>query len=877
MNMMMSPVDLEIHLTLIANDSYYSSMRLQAPDDAAAAELLGATPVTISHETLLQASLDPRAYGQQLALMLFADPRMREGWAKARAFAHGRNAVLRVRLRFDLNAPSLHGVRWETLADPESGAPLALSEQILLSRYLDSASLQPVRQPKRPQLKAIVAVAGPRDLGRYNLAPIDTVAEAQQVLVSLGDIPVVLLNGAAGRPRASLATLSAAMRDGAHMLYLVCHGTTVDGEPYLWMEDDATGACERVPGRDLAARIERLGPDQRPLLVVLAACHGATGDAAGNALRAVGPLLAAAGVGAVVAMQGLLPFATAERLLPMLFRELRRDGQIDRALAAARAPLGPDEPWWSPALFLRLRDGRLWQMPETRAVIPPARIFLSYKRNTDFDEPLALRLDAALQRLGHRVFIDQRLTVGLNWATTIEREISASDAVVVLLSRESVGSEMVLKEVEHAQRCFERSGRARLLPVRVAYTERLPYRLGLILDPIQYALWRGPEDDMTLVAELSEALAHTAALPSPQLVSTEVTHPSALLAPLPYADPAFIESLNEPSGAVERDSAFYIERVGDTLLRRQLAKVGGTMTTIRAPRQCGKSSLLYGGLSQTGDRQRSVLIDLQSRDEATFASLDSLLRSIAATLVSRLRLDLAEVERGWQGSLGPSDKLTYLMEDYVLPAVGGSLTLAIDEVDRMLSAPYRDSFFGLLRSWFNGRTVNPLWKKLNTVLVISTEPYLLIRDVSMSPFNVGLSIQLEDFDEAQVRDLNLRYREPLRADQLPALLAFLGGHPYLTHKALYTLVTTPDLSWEAFTRLTLGERSPLGDHVRRYYWMLRDQPELRGALQTVIREGRCPDELAYERLVRAGLVKGVGPSRCAPRCQLYAELLRGER
>ena len=74
----------------------------------------------------------------------------------------------------------------------------------------------------------------------------------------------------------------------------------------------------------------------------------------------MGPRLAGVGVGAVLAMQDRLTLATAERLLPAFFAELRRDGCVDRALAAARLEVRQRPDWWVPVLYLRLRDGRLW-------------------------------------------------------------------------------------------------------------------------------------------------------------------------------------------------------------------------------------------------------------------------------------------------------------------------------------------------------------------------------------------------------------------------------------------------------------------------------------------------------------------------------------
>lgn len=66
------------------------------------------------------------------------------------------------------------------------------------------------------------------------------------------------------------------------------------------------------------------------------------------------------------------------------------------------------------------------------------------------------------------------------------------------------------------------------------------------------------------------------------------------LFPLAF-NPQFLEGLYQPSGAVKLRDKFYIERDADALLKHQVM-TWGSMTTIRAPRQTGKSSLLIRGL-----------------------------------------------------------------------------------------------------------------------------------------------------------------------------------------------------------------------------------------------------------------------------------------
>jgi hypothetical protein len=503
-----------------------------------------------------------------------------------------------------------------------------------------------------------------------------------------------------------------------------------------------------------------------------------------------------------------------------------------------------------------------------------AQIFISYKRHAEPDEPLALQLRTALEQAGHRVFIDQALPVGVAWAQAINRQIEASDFLIVLLSAASVQSEMVAAEVAYAHKHHQRTGKANLLPVRIRYDDALPYQLSHYLDPLQYAQWTSDGDNEPLIRQLLDAIRQFADLQAAATLPTTSREAGAVTAPKPYADPRFLETLHEPGGAVRARSDFYIVRTGDELLRRELSKAHGTTTTIRAARQSGKSSLLVRGIAQARQqRSKLVYLDLQPVEPRYLETLDGFLHYFATHLVTQLRLDPMEVDKAWRGGLGAPDKTTYLLEDYVLPAIDTQMVLALDEVDRLLGAPFQDTFFGLLRFWHNSRALNELWEKLDLVLVISTEPHLLIKDVTQSPFNVGQKIRLDDFTVEQVQELNSRYRLPLPAADLPDFMTYLGGHPFLSHKALYTLVTE-DLNWSQLKRALSEGGYSFGDHLRRYLWHLRDQPELRDALKRILRHGDCQDEMLFYRLLQAGLIKGSSRQACTLRCGLYADYLK---
>jgi hypothetical protein len=62
-------------------------------------------------------------------------------------------------------------------------------------------------------------------------------------------------------------------------------------------------------------------------------------------------------------MQGNISMETVASFMPAFFTELQRDGQIDRALSVARGQVRARLDYWMPALFMRLKSGRIWYVP----------------------------------------------------------------------------------------------------------------------------------------------------------------------------------------------------------------------------------------------------------------------------------------------------------------------------------------------------------------------------------------------------------------------------------------------------------------------------------------------------------------------------------
>ena len=368
----MSKADLEISLyrrdalglsnSVSDSASYGVELRFSRPDSETDQRKAGVNPVRFDPAELRTRALDAVAYGQYLAAQLLAEPEVRSFFDQALAVAQAAADVpLRLRLNMAPGAPELHNLRWETLWLPGAPAPLLTGANLLFSRYLSSLDWKPVRLRPESSLRALVAVADPSDPDKYSLAPVNTAKELEAARSGLGEITVTEL---ATRGQVTLKNLAARLRDGDgyDILYLVAHGLLVDGEPWLFLEKE-DGTAERVPGRELATRIQEL--DDRPRLAVLVSCQSAgTGQVEptsqdGGALAGLGPRLAEAGVPAVIAMQGNVTMATAAAFMPVFFTELRNKGLVDRAMALARGAVRDRPDAWMPVLFMRLKSGRI--------------------------------------------------------------------------------------------------------------------------------------------------------------------------------------------------------------------------------------------------------------------------------------------------------------------------------------------------------------------------------------------------------------------------------------------------------------------------------------------------------------------------------------
>ncbi|MEH2462691.1 AAA-like domain-containing protein [Nostoc sp.] len=510
--------------------------------------------------------------------------------------------------------------------------------------------------------------------------------------------------------------------------------------------------------------------------------------------------------------------------------------------------------------------------------LPPnsesARVFISY-RSQDPDLSLAQHFYEAIKAAGHEAFMaGESIRLGENWPQRIDTELERCDYFLLLLSPQSATSEMVTEEVRRAKQLQDLRPEHKpvILPIRVNFplSSPLNYDLRGYLSQIQQREWKSPADTQRILQEILSLLTEDGGS-SPNRAAIEEL-PTVAPAwetqespPLPVAEPEL------PEGQVDLVSEFYIEHPPIESRCYEAILKPGSLIRIKAPRQMGKTSLMARILHQASQQDYlTVPLSFQLADGKVFADLDKFLQWFCASVGRRLRLPnkLADY---WDAIFGSKDNCTAYFEEYLLPEINQPLALGLDEVDRIFQHPeIAADFFGLLRAWHEDAKNRDIWKKLRLVVVHSTEVYIPM-NINQSPFNVGLPIELPEFNDQQVLDLAQRHGLSWSFTQVKQLMAMVGGHPYLVRVALYH-IARQDITLNELLKTAPTEAGPYSDHLRRHLWNLEQRPELAAAIKKVV-ANTSPvrlDSIQCFKLLSMGLLQQQG-NDVTPRCNLYRQ------
>ena len=501
----------------------------------------------------------------------------------------------------------------------------------------------------------------------------------------------------------------------------------------------------------------------------------------------------------------------------------------------------------------------------------PVELFFSYSHK---DEKLRDKLEPHLAMLKRdkviKAWHDRKISAGTEWAQAIDDNLNSAGIILLLISADFLASDYCY-DVE-MQRAMERheAGEARVIPIILKPVDWNGAAFGKLqafpTNAKAVTLWSNRDQAFTNIAqgirqaaiEMAAVLHDRPAANPPVAISAVVSHA--------------IE-LEEAGGQVPLHSPFYVERPPiETRCYAAIVKPGA-LIRIKAPRQMGKSSLTirifdYG--SQQG--YRGVWLQLQQAGEEPFANLETFLQWLCRRVTTKLRLP-DRVAELWQGISASTDKCTDYFELYLLPEINAPLVLCLDEVDEIFKHPeIASDFFGLLRSWHEESKITPIWRNLRLVITHSEEVYIPL-NINQSPFNVGVPIDLPPLNRAQVGDLVQRHGVTWTEAEVDALMAMVGGQPYLTRVALQQIASGAT-TLVRFLQVAPTQEGLFASHLRQYLGYLQERQLVTAMKQVVTSEQ--PIQLPVpdaSRLANMGLVRFQG-NAIAPLCDLYRQYFK---
>ncbi|MBO1055837.1 MAG: hypothetical protein HEQ27_04600 [Dolichospermum sp. JUN01] len=286
----------------------------------------------------------------------------------------------------------------------------------------------------------------------------------------------------------------------------------------------------------------------------------------------------------------------------------------------------------------------------------------------------------------------------------------------------------------------------------------------------------------------------------------------------------FIEKL------IPKKNFFYIERPPNEGKCYTTILQPGALIRIKAPLKMGKTYLtsrIFDYAKQQG--YRTVSINLWSK--ANLKNIDIFLKRFCAILSEALELEV-QINRYWSGDFSSQDNCSNYIRRYILPTITTPLVLGLDNIDEIFPYPeITQEFSSLLRSWHERARKEDIWKNLRLIIAHSQRVYVSL-DVNKSPFNVGLPIEIGEFDTSQTQELVQRYRLDWSDREIKKLMLFINGHPYLLRTALDE-ITQSNLSLEDFLNIAPTDKSPYKSFLLNILKTLK-RDDLSKAMQTVI-------------------------------------------
>lgn len=236
----------------------------------------------------------------------------------------------------------------------------------------------------------------------------------------------------------------------------------------------------------------------------------------------------------------------------------------------------------------------------------------------------------------------------------------------------------------------------------------------------------------------------------------------------------------QAGGPLLADSPVYVVREAENTVTAHLERM--EYITLIEPRQQGKTSLLNYLMGTLPSYMPSYIFAYCDLMPSTDQNQEGWYRWLGEHLYDQLKPTLSEPD--WHPEFPTNnsscEKFFKLVAKKAKEA-NQKVVIVLDEIGA-ISPKWVTSFFSLVRSVYTSRQAHPDWNYLTFVMAGAVDPRTLIKDKTVSGFNVDQRVPLEDFNLFQVTQLvaHLGLSNGLSEEVGREIFRWTDGQPYLT-------------------------------------------------------------------------------------------------
>lgn len=255
-----------------------------------------------------------------------------------------------------------------------------------------------------------------------------------------------------------------------------------------------------------------------------------------------------------------------------------------------------------------------------------------------------------------------------------------------------------------------------------------------------------------------------------------------------------------PYASMKSNDPSYVYRDADEQLYQKILL--GCYCCVLNSRKTGKSSLRLRTIQKLEDLEKlefrcvSISIDAVNKE-----SYKTFYQGISQKFWTDLKLEnifQKDFKSWWSSQAFPEDSYSCFRDliQETLKNIPARIVIFFDEIDGLLTYKYKDTFFTLIRRFFDQRSENDEYERLVCCFLGVATVSDLIENKGQTSYNIGEEIELTEFEfnestrEALLPLFGTRFDEP--SSILQAILEQTGGQPFLTRKLCHFVINNSE-------------------------------------------------------------------------------------